>query len=212
MAAHKKASAESVLSHGFKGFDRDLKCLGKQYAVGETFEESEAKLCDVGMHYCEYPLDCLNYYAPGNDSRYAQVVAENPSKEKDSDSKRVAKILTIGAELTLHGLIEAAVKFVFGHVEPAKTSSNSGYGGAAFNNASEGRAETDADKSIAVSCGCQGIARGNLGAWIVLADRGEDGEIKHVRCGKIDGKALHPGVFYKLKNKKFANKFANRLH
>ena len=65
------------------------------------------------------------------------------------------------------------------------------------------RAETDAEKSIAVSCGYQGIARGNLGAWLVLAERADDGEIKHVRCGKVDGKVLLPGVFYQLKNKKF---------
>ena len=121
----------------------------------------------------------------------------------------------------MHGVIDAAVKFVFARVEPAKTNSNSGFKGAAsnsgaggaasnsgdwgaaFNNGYEGRAETDAEKSIAVSCGYQGIARGNLGAWLVLAERADDGEIKHVRCGKVDGKVLLPGVFYQLKNKKF---------
>ena len=217
----KKDQVEPILHHGYKGFDKDLKCNGKQYVLGETFEELEAKLCERGLHYCEHPLDCFGYYAPGRGSRYAQVIAENPEEETEDDSKRVTKKLTIGSELGLHGVIDAAVEFVFARVEPAKTNSNSGAGGAAsnsgdwgaasnsgdwgaaFNNGYEGRAETDAEKSIAVSCGYQGIARGNLGAWLVLAERADDGEIKHVRCGKVDGKVLLPGVFYQLKNKKF---------
>ena len=343
----KKDQVEPILHHGYKGFDKDLKCNGKQYVLGETFEELEAKLCKRGLHYCEHPLDCFGYYAPGRGSRYAQVIAENPEEETGDDSKRVTKKLTIGSELGLHGVIDAAVEFVFARVEPAKTNSNSGawgaannsgaggaasnsgdwgaasnsgargaasnsgdwgaasnsgfkgaasnsgtggaasnsgfkgaasnsgaggaasnsgfkgaasnsgfkgaasnsgdWGaasnsgfkgaasnsgdcgaasnsgtggaasnsgtggaasnsgdcGAAFNNGHEGRAETDAEKSIAVSCGYQGIARGNLGAWLVLAERADDGEIKHVRCGKVDGKVLLPGVFYQLKNKKF---------
>ena len=253
----KKDQVEPILHHGYKGFDKDLKCNGKQYVLGETFEELEAKLCERGLHYCEHPLDCFGYYAPGRGSRYAQVIAENPEEETGDDSKRVTKKLTIGSELGLHGVIDAAVEFVFARVEPAKTNSNSGdWGaasnsgdcgaasnsgfkgaasnsgtggaasnsgfkgaasnsgfkgaasnsgdcGAAFNNGHEGRAETDAEKSIAVSCGYQGIARGNLGAWLVLAERADDGEIKHVRCGKVDGKVLLPGVFYQLKNKKF---------
>ena len=217
----KKDQVEPILHHGYKGFDKDLKCNGKQYVLGETFEELEAKLCERGLHYCEHPLDCFGYYAPGRGSRYAQVIAENPEEETGDDSKRVTKKLTIGSELGLHGVIDAAVEFVFARVEPAKTNSNSGdwgaasnsgdWGaasnsgdwGAAFNNGYEGRAETDAEKSIAVSCGYQGIARGNLGAWLVLAERADDGEIKHVRCGKVDGKVLLPGVFYQLKNKKF---------
>ena len=235
----KKDQVEPILHHGYKGFDKDLKCNGKQYVLGETFEEPEAKLCERGLHYCEHPLDCLGYYAPGRGSRYAQVIAENPEEETGDDSKRVTKKLTIGSELGLHGVIDAAVEFVFARVEPAKTNSNSGFKGAAsnsgdggaasnsgfkgaasnsgfkgaasnsgdwgaaFNNGYEGRAETDAEKSIAVSCGYQGIARGNLGAWLVLAERADDGEIKHVRCGKVDGKVLLPGVFYQLKNKKF---------
>ena len=253
----KKDQVEPILHHGYKGFDKDLKCNGKQYVLGETFEELEAKLCERGLHYCEHPLDCFGYYAPGRGSRYAQVIAENPEEETGDDSKRVTKKLTIGSELGLHGVIDAAVEFVFARVEPAKTNSNSGFKGAAsnsgaegaasnsgaegaasnsgdwgaasnsgfkgaasnsgaggaasnsgdwgaaFNNGHEGRAETDAEKSIAVSCGYQGIARGNLGAWLVLAERADDGEIKHVRCGKVDGKVLLPGVFYQLKNKKF---------
>ena len=97
---------------GYKGFDKDLKCRDKQYEVGQTYEESEARLCNKGLHFCEHPLDCLEYY-PVGENRYAEIEADGVSKETDNDTKRVAKKLIIKAELSLKGLIEAAVKFTF---------------------------------------------------------------------------------------------------
>ena len=83
----KKKSASQVqdtpvLVHGFKGFDRNWQCRGKQYAPNSSHEELEAKLCDSGLHFCEHPLDCFGYYAPGNGSVYAEVSAESPTEEK----------------------------------------------------------------------------------------------------------------------------------
>ena len=49
--AEKSARADTLT--GFKGFDKDLKCRNKQYALGETFEEGEASLCNNGLHFCE---------------------------------------------------------------------------------------------------------------------------------------------------------------
>lgn len=46
----------------FKAFNKDMTCKGKQYAENTVFEEPKADLCRVGMHYCENPLDILNYY------------------------------------------------------------------------------------------------------------------------------------------------------
>ena len=174
----KKDQPEPVLHHGFKGFDKDLKCNGKQYALGETFEEPEAKLCDRGLHYCEYPLDCLGYYAPGVGSRYAQVVAENPEEETGDDSKRVTKKLTIGAESSLHGVIDAAVKFVFDHVEPAKTNSNSGSRGAASNSGSRGAASNSGSQGAASNSGSWGAAS-NSGSQGAASNSGSSGLPSH---------------------------------
>jgi hypothetical protein len=97
---------------GYKGFDKNLKCRGKQYEIGETFEEEETSLCKRGIHFCEYPLDCFEYYAP-LESRFAEIEAENVSDETRNDSKRAAKKITIKGELSLKGIIEAAIKFTF---------------------------------------------------------------------------------------------------
>ena len=115
MARKKKApeAPQPILVKGFKGFDKDLRCRDKQYALGESFEEQNAVLCEEGMHFCEHPLDCFGYYAPGLGSRYAEVTAEDPSDQNDSDSKRVTKKLSVGGELSIHGLVEAAVSITF---------------------------------------------------------------------------------------------------
>ena len=49
----------------YKGFDKNLKCRDFQYEIGKTYTEDKAKLCNAGFHACEHPLDCLNYYKPG---------------------------------------------------------------------------------------------------------------------------------------------------
>jgi len=50
---------------GYKGFKKGLICKGKQYAENAVFEEAEANICKNGMHFCENPLDVLDYYAAG---------------------------------------------------------------------------------------------------------------------------------------------------
>ena len=84
--------------HGYKGFDKDLKCRNKQYKVGSEYKEKEAKLCEKGLHFCEYPLGVFKYYPP-KDSRYCDVNAYNVSNEKSDDTKRVAKRIKINAEI-----------------------------------------------------------------------------------------------------------------
>lgn len=45
----------------YKGFDKDLKCRGRQYTEGvEDHVSDVARLCKEGVHACERPLDVLN--------------------------------------------------------------------------------------------------------------------------------------------------------
>ena len=186
---------------GFKGFDKNLKCRGKQYEIGQIFEEEEASLCDRGLHFCEYPLDCFGYYQPAG-SRFAEIEAEDVSDETNpNNSKRVAKKITVKNELSLKGLIEAAVKFTFdkavwvdgdkatGYRGAASATgeqgaasatgyqgaaSATGTQGAASATGTQGAASVKGDNSIALASGIEGKASGALGCWIVLAEWGQD--------------------------------------
>ena len=129
---------KAVIIEGFKGFDKDLKCRGFQYTLQNKFQhEGEVSVCNSGLHFCEHPLDVFGYYGPV-DSRFAAVQGSGETK-KDSD-KVVCSTLDIGAEISLHGMIDAAVKFVFKRAKWTKTktvtkeragASSTGYQGAA---------------------------------------------------------------------------------
>jgi len=115
---------------GYKGFDKDWKCQSKQYKPDETFKhKGVVRLCNSGLHFCLNPFDVLNYY-PLVGSHFTQVEAKEVSEQTDSDSKRVAKELHIGAELTLDAFIKAGFKFVYDSVDWKKakdsTSATSG--------------------------------------------------------------------------------------
>ena len=58
----KEQQEEKVYAVGVKGFGPGMICRGKQYAENTVFEEPEAELCESGIHYCENPLDVLNFY------------------------------------------------------------------------------------------------------------------------------------------------------
>lgn len=47
---------------GFKGFNPDFTCKGKQYEENTVFKEDKAEICNNGMHFCEYPLGALGCY------------------------------------------------------------------------------------------------------------------------------------------------------
>lgn len=81
-----------------KGFDQNMKCRGKQYAVGEESTESKAVLCDCGIHAVERPLDVFAYYPPAT-SRYCEAELEEVSDERRNDTKVVGKKIKIGAEI-----------------------------------------------------------------------------------------------------------------
>ena len=92
----------------YKGFDKNLKCRDFQYEIGKTYTEDKAELCNAGFHACEHPLDCLNYYEPG-ESRYCDVDLDDVTDEHGEDSKRVGKKITVQGEIGIAGLVKAAV-------------------------------------------------------------------------------------------------------
>lgn len=93
--------------HGFKGFDKDLKCRGFQYEIGKDYEqEGKVKCCLRGFHFCENPFDVFRYYSP-SDSRYCEVEGDGNADKANDDSKVATSHIHISAEIGLNGLIKA---------------------------------------------------------------------------------------------------------
>lgn len=185
---------------GFKGFDKDLKCRDYQYEVGKEFEEKgKIEACSNGFHFCENPLDVLGYYPPSMKkglSRYC-IVEGSGNIDKDGDDTKVAcSKLHISAEIGLKGLVEAGVKFILDKVnwKDNKESNTGDYSAA----------EVTGKESIAIVTGKDSKAKGGIGCWIVLTERGEwDGNvhpIKEVKAVRVDGEIIKPDTYYKLIN------------
>ena len=179
---------------GFKGFDKDLKCSGFQYEIGKDYEqEGEVKCCERGFHFCENPFDVFRYYSP-SDSRYCEVEGDGNADEANDDSKVATSNIHISAEIGLNGLIKAGVKFILDKVNfnDSKSTNTGDYSAATV----EGK------ESVAIVTGIGGRARGALGCWIVLTERGDfDGvtfPIKEVKAFKVDGVNIKENTFYRI--------------
>ena len=203
---------------GFKGFDKDLKCKGYQYEVGKEFEEKgKIEACSNGFHFCENPFDVLGYYPPTTEkgsSRYC-IVEGSGNIDRDGDDTKVAcSKLHISAEIGLKGIIEAGVRFILDKVNwKDNKESNTGYRSAATNTGDQSAAtntgyqsaaEVTGKESIAIVTGKNSKAKGAIGCWIVLTERGEwNGNtypIKEVKAIKVDGETVKPDTYYKLIN------------
>ena len=142
----------------YKGFDKDLKCRDMQYEVGKTYEEPKADLCKAGFHACEHPLNVFEYYSPA-ESRFAEVDLGDISDQRENDTKRVGKKITISAELKLPELIDAAIKFVFERVDWKNTKDKAtGDQSAASATGNQGAASATGDHGAASATGDHGAA------------------------------------------------------
>ena len=183
---------------GYKGFDKNLQCRGFQYKVGETFEEKGTiKACESGFHFCENPFNVFNYYPP-SDSRYCNVEGDGKIDTDNSDSKVACSKLHIHTEIGLSGLISAGVKFILDKVDWGNNK--------ATNTGDRSAASVEGKDSIAIVTGYDSKAKGAMGCWIVLTERGNwDGNtypIINVQAFKVDGISIKADTFYKLKNSK----------
>ena len=213
----------------FKGFNKDLTCRGFQYKVGETYEEEKAELCNAGFHACESPVACLQHYNPAT-SVYHEVELEDVSNEKDADTKRVGKKITIGAEIGVPEICSLTFEYVKEHctnennAEAGNPATAGEYGAATAGDngaATAGKygAATAGDNGVATSrgksaTGRQGlsVARGNnvrvkggIGAVLVIAEENEnenDYSVKEFATAIVDGKDIKADTWYKLENGK----------
>ena len=195
---------------GYKGYEKGLICRGKQYAVGEVFEEGSAEICKSGMHFCKNPLDILDYYPlvdpNGNLTEFTEVEALDEPKTDDG-KKFCAKKLKIGAKLSLSQFIKASFNATYESIKAeAKKSSDVQAGGDGATLAGGDYAKlaggdyaklAGGEKSLIVG-GDGSIAKGGIGSVILLVTRDEDGNITAYKAIKIDGKRYKADVYYTL--------------
>ena len=83
-------------------------------------------------------------------------------------------------------------------------ATNTGNYSAATNTGDRSAATNTGKESIAIVTGKDSKAKGSIGCWIVLTERGEwDGNvypIKEVKAVRVDGEIIKPDTYYKLIN------------
>ena len=90
---------------GYKVFNPDWTCRGKQYACPGMFEEAaELKVCKRGMHFCKQAIDCFDYYGFDPKNHVAEVIAHGTVVE-DGDKCCTDK-LEIVREIPWEELLE----------------------------------------------------------------------------------------------------------
>ena len=171
----------------YKGFNKDMTCRDFQYEEGKEYEATgEIKCCNNGFHACEDPLDCFNYYAPGESVYHEVEQSGEISRNNDGESKVASSKIKIGARLDIAKIVNLHFDFVksrttFKNTDPKQASAgeegaaSAGEYGAAVSKGSAAVGENG------IACvrgnGCR--IKGGIGAILVIAEENEyDSDIK----------------------------------
>ena len=188
----------------YKGFNRDMTCRDFKYEEGKEYTTPKAKCCSTGFHACEYPLDCLDYYDPGDGSVYHEVELDGDIDHDGCDTKVAATKIKIGAQLSIAGLVKAAIDYTMKRIKrEAKADKNHAACSATGDNSA---CSADNPTAIAVAWGFYSRAKGVIGAHIVLADwRMDENYNWHLHGAqmvRIDGKQYKADTWYRMENGK----------
>ncbi|EEL7440384.1 hypothetical protein SEEMEL47_00455 [Salmonella enterica subsp. enterica serovar Meleagridis] len=201
----------------FKGFNKDLKCRGFQFAIGETFHhDGKVEACGSGFHACECPFDVFSYYPPA-ESRYAETISFGiTDSEEGGDTKIASSSITIKDELTLPQFIQRGIEWIWSKIDKSleqqimcgnrsaatntgyrSAATNTGYQSAATNTGNRSAATNTGDWSAATNTGDRSAAEVS-GSQSVAASLGIEGKARASEGGAIvlcyrdeDGELIH---------------------
>ena len=190
----------------YKGFKKNMTCRDFQFEEGKEYHEENAVLCESGFHACEDPLDCFNYYDPG-ESVYHEVELDEISNKKSEDSKICGKHIKVGARLSVAKICELH----FEYVKSKTTNSKQGKDNA--NLSAQDWSSLSAQNCSSLSAGRDSViaafnskAKGGMNTLIALANR-EWQDDKYVitdfKAEIVDGEKIKPDTWYKLENGEF---------
>ncbi|MGU6645343.1 DUF7666 domain-containing protein [Salmonella enterica subsp. enterica serovar Saphra] len=175
----------------FKGFNKDLKCRGFQFAIGETFHhDGKVEACGSGFHACECPFDVFSYYPPA-ESRYAETISFGViDREEIGDTKIASASITIKAELTLPQFIQRGIEWIWSKIDKSleqqimtgdqSAATNTGDWSAATNTGNRSAATNTGNRSAATNTGYRSAATNtgyrsaatNTGDWSAATNTG----------------------------------------
>jgi hypothetical protein len=110
---------------GYKAYDKPLTCKGFKFEEGKEYKEDKAICCYSGFHFCENPLDVLNYYnLCESDFTEIEAIGNIHKNENSEDTKAATDKIKIGAKLDLAGFIKASFSYIS---EKCKQTEDNGY-------------------------------------------------------------------------------------
>lgn len=212
---------------GFKGFEKDFSCGGKQCEENTTYEEYGEGCCYKGvMHFYEDPWEVLNHYdlvdGNGNLSEFAEV--EALGQVWNDGEKRATNKIHVGAKLGLKGFLKACIDFTLEKTNGTNLSGNSAQIGSSGNYAQIGSSGYSAqigssgdyaqinstgEDAVIMCAGRKSKAKGKKGSWITLAEWVKDEEKGRyvpicVKTERVDGEKIKDDTYYTLKNGEFS--------
>ena len=115
----------------YKGFDKDFKCRGFQYEVGNTYEtDDDIACCNRGFHACESPMEVFDYYDMLT-SRFAEVEQSGKIDKEEGSTKVCSSCIKIKEEIKIADIINLGVEWLKEITSPSKieanNTSNDGY-------------------------------------------------------------------------------------
>ena len=220
----------------YKGFNKDMTCLGFQYEEGKTYETDKAEMCETGFHACENPLDCFGYYAPGQ-SVYHEVEIEDNGQRNSDDTKVVGKKIKIGAKIGIPQIAQLHIKYVKSKIKDTKSNTgdssaatNTGYRSAATNtgirsaatntgnysaatNTGDSSAATvEGENSVAIATGYKSQVKSTVvGSALVVAERDDHNKLIAIQSAIVDGEIIKVDTWYTCKNGKLVEVKDNEM-
>ncbi|QHT61725.1 hypothetical protein GXP70_18255 [Paenibacillus lycopersici] len=101
---------------GVKAFGAGFQCRGFQFKENEVFEVTDLpRACRRGFHFCENPLDTLDYYPLIDDAGIVTEFAEVEALgDVDTEENKIStNKIRIGAKLGLAGFVKASFDFLW---------------------------------------------------------------------------------------------------
>ena len=203
---------------GFKGFEKDFSCGGKQYEENTTYEEYGEGCCHKGvMHFCEDPWEVLNHYdlvdGNGNLSEFAEV--EALGQVWNDGEKRETNKIHVGAKLGLKGFLKACIDFTLEKTNGTNLSGDSaqigssGYSAQIGSSGDSAQINSTGEDAVIMCAGRKSKAKGKKGSWITLAEWVKDEEKGRyvpicVKTERVDGEKIKEDTYYTLKNGEFS--------